>query len=379
MNDISSELGSLKRQVRDVQSVAGNVQHMLRQLTGGRASIDRPGGLVARAAVCAALGHTQNRNADDIARQHFATDRDLDRLLTLKAAVNPANSTIATWAAELIQMVTTDISDRLIPQSTFARLRELGTAHTLGKGLIKVPTWSPVATGGFVAEGSAIPVSSFTFGAITLKPKKAANIVAVTDELLFGSPVDVETTLRAVLSESLSLMLDGILLDSGAATAIRPAGLLNGIGAITASAATPPASAMAADLKALIAAISPALRPVIITGPTTAASLGLLAPNAALTVLIAPTMAAGSVIMVDAASFVSAIGTPTFRASQNVTLHEESANPLPLGSGVQGSGTLAVPMRSTFQSDTTALRTILPVDWTLRRANSTAYLTGATW
>ena len=59
MNDLSSELGLLKRQVRDVQSVAGNVRHLLRRLVDGRASIDRAGGLAARAAVCViALGRS---------------------------------------------------------------------------------------------------------------------------------------------------------------------------------------------------------------------------------------------------------------------------------------------------------------------------------
>ena len=315
-----------------------------------------------------------------MARLHFASDRDLDRLLQYKSAVNPAMTTVATWAAELAQTVTLDIADRLIPESTFVQLRGLGSQYTIAGGaLVRAPTWSPTATGKFIDQGSPIPVSRFTFGSLSLGPKKAANIVVVSDELVSASPIDVEATLRTILSESIGLLIDSVLLGSGAATTAAPAGLLNGITPITASAATPATAALGADLKALIAAIAPALRPVLIMNPVQATSLGLLAPNSALTVLVAPTVTAGTVIAVDAAAFASAMGVPGFRASANATLHEEDTTPLALGTGTQGSGVLAVPMRGTFQTDATALRTIIPCDWTLRRTGAVAAVAGAIW
>ena len=381
MNEITSDtIGVFRRELRDTRTLAANMDRKLRSVLDGGSSFERPAGLVARAAVCSVFSHTQRRGADTVAREHFQTDRDLEKLLVLRAAVNPANTSVASWAAELVQTITVDVADRLIPESVFARLRALGSGYTFtGGSFIKVPTWSPTATGGFIAEGAAIPVSKFTFGAITLGAKKAANIVAVSDELTTGSPLDVEATLRTILSESIGLMIDGILLGSTAATAAAPAGLRNGVSAITASVLTPAAAAMGADVKALLAAIAPALKPVLITGPTQAASLSLLAPNTALTVLVAPTVAAGTVIAVDASAFASALGVPSFRASENATIHEEDTNPLALATGVQGAGVLAVPMRSGFQTDVTSLRTIIPCDWTLRRTGAVAYLTGATW
>lgn len=341
-----------------------------------RATIDRPGGLNVRAAACTVLAHTEGRIAEDVAREHFATDRDLDRLLTLRAVTNPASTTVATWAAELTQTVTGDVADRLIPESLLIRLRGLGIEYSLSGSPIRIPTWSPTATGGFVGESAPIPVAAFTFGAITLGPKKAATIIAATDELLAGSPVDVELTLRAILSESIGLMIDGILLDSTAASAIRPAGLLNGATTVTATSGGGLA-ALNGDIKLLTAAIAPALKPVLITGPIQAASLGLLAPNAALDVLVAPTLAAGTVIAVDVSAFASAVGVPTFRASQNAAWHEDST-PLPLGT-TGSPNVVAAPMRSGFQTDVTALRTIIPLDWTLRRTGAVAVLTGSTW
>jgi HK97 family phage major capsid protein len=236
MNDLSSTVGLMRREFRDVHSVVSRMDHQVRKLVDGRAAPDRPGGLIARSALCHVLGHLQGRDADEIARELFGTDRDLDRLMTLRAAVNPANTTVATWAAELAQTIIVDIADRLIPESAYVQLRRLGIPYELGRGAIKVPTWAPTATGGFIIEGGPIPVAQFVFGSTTLIGKKAASIVAVSDEMLLGAVHDVEQALRVILSESLGLAIDGILLGNSAATAAAPVGLLNGLTPITPSA-----------------------------------------------------------------------------------------------------------------------------------------------
>jgi hypothetical protein len=48
-------------------------------------------------------------------------------------------------------------------------------------------------------------------------------------------------------------------------------------------------------------------------------------------------------------------------------------------SAVGSPNTVAAPMRSAFQSDVTALRSILPIDWALRRAGAVAVVNGTTW
>jgi len=375
VNELNAEVGLLKRQVRDVQSVTGNVQHLVRKLIDLRTPDDRPGGLCVRSAVASWFVHL-GRHAE--ARTAFTGDRDLDRLSEFRSAVTPAMTSVPTWAAELATTVTGDLADRLIPESVFSQLRGLGTGYTIAGGaLIRVPTWSPTTTGGFIAEGAPIPVSKFSFGSLTLGPKKAANIVALSDELAMGSPLDVEATLRTILSEALQLMIDGVLLGSTAVTTAAPAGLLNGVTPLTASAGGGSAALMG-DIKQLANAIAPALKPVLIMNPTQAAALGLLAPVSSLALLVAPTLAAGTVIAIDAAAFASALGVPAFRVSQNAAVHEDTV-PLPLATGAQGSAVVATPMRSTFQTDTTALRTIILCDWTLRRTGAVATITGATW
>ena len=67
MNDISSTIGLMRREFRDVHAVVSRMDSQVRQLVGGRAANDRPGGLIARAAVCAVLGHIQIRSDDDLA------------------------------------------------------------------------------------------------------------------------------------------------------------------------------------------------------------------------------------------------------------------------------------------------------------------------
>jgi len=160
-----------------------------------------------------------------------------------------------------------------------------------------------------------------------------------------------------------------------AATTAALAGLLNGVTPLTATTGSG-ATALLGDIKKLVAAIAPALRPVLIANSTATASIGVLA-QASLPVITAPTMPADQIIAVDVAAFASAIGVPSFRASQNVTLHMDSA---PTALSATGSpNTVAAPMRSAFQSDVTALRSIVPIDWALRRAHAVAVINGTTW
>ena len=45
-------------------------------------------------------------------KNHFGGDRDLDRLITLRTATNPAMTGIATWGAELTETVVGDVGNR---------------------------------------------------------------------------------------------------------------------------------------------------------------------------------------------------------------------------------------------------------------------------
>src|SRR5262249_60452532 len=49
--------------------------------------------------------------------------------LVLRAAVNPAATTVATWAAELVQTSNVDFLDRLIPDFVYPQLAAMGVRY----------------------------------------------------------------------------------------------------------------------------------------------------------------------------------------------------------------------------------------------------------
>jgi hypothetical protein len=83
-------------------------------------------------------------------------------------------------------------------------------------------------------------------------------------------------------------------------------------------------------------------------------------------------------VLMDAADFVSITGdTMRFEISDQATLHMEDTTPLDLVTG--SPGTAASPQRSLFQTDSLALRMILPMNWGIRRTAMLAVDSGVTW
>ena len=57
----------------------------------------------------------------------------------------------------------------------------------------------------------------------------------------------------------------------------------------------------------------------------------------------------------------------------------EDANPLPLATGAQGSGVLATPQRSAWQTDTLLLRIRLNAAWGVLRPGAVQVINGVNW
>ena len=194
------------------------------------------------------------------------------------------------------------------------------------------------------------------------------------------------------------MSLDAILLDAGAATAIRPAGILNGVTVTTATAGGGFA-ALVGDIKNLTGALMTGTagnirNMVFLMNPQQVLSSSLTpAPNSGVfpfeevgrgtlrgyPVIDSGTVPLGTVIALDAADFVVVGGeAPRFEISDQATLHEEDTTPLPIVSG-SAPGTHANPVRSLWQTDSLALRLVLPLNWTLRRTGVVAWTSGVTW
>jgi hypothetical protein len=209
----------------------------------------------------------------------------------------------------------------------------------------------------------------------------------------------IEGLIREAIQQDTSVAIDSVLIDSNPATTIRPAGLLNGVTGNTPTALTNGAmAALIADLEGLINTISTntsgnVRSPVFLANQTDMLRVGLTqATNTGIfpfkdeiakgTLLNIPiidstTVPAKTLILVDAADFVVVGGdAPRMEMSDQATLHMEDTNPTDL---VASPSTVAAPQRSLFQTDSLALRMIMPLNWTQRRAGTVAFVSGVLW
>jgi HK97 family phage prohead protease len=319
----------------------------------------------------------------------------------LRAASAPAMTNVAGWAQELVQTTYAALMPLLMPNAIMTRLAAKGLTLSFGQtGRIIIPTRSrtPSLAGSFVGEGQAIPVRQGAFTSQTVTPKKMAVISTWTREMGDHSIPAIEGILREAIQTDTSVAVDSVLIDTNPATVIRPAGLLNGVAATTATAGGG-LTALVGDIKALIGALTTSTygnvrNPAFLMNPTDVLGAGLVsAPNtgifpfkdeikagtlASVPIIDSATVPAKTMILVDAADFVVVGGeAPRFELSDQATLHMEDTAPLDLVSG--SPGTVASPQRSLFQTDSIALRMVLPLNWIQRRAGTVAWTQNVTW
>jgi HK97 family phage major capsid protein/HK97 family phage prohead protease len=364
---------------------------------------------VVRTATVAWAAKSRNRSFEE-ARQQIAADRpqyneENTKLmcdLVLRAASAPAMTTVAGWAAELVQQVYTDLMPLLMPHAIMTRLAARGLALSFGRaGRIIIPTRSrtPTIAGSFVGEGQAIPVRQGAFTSQTLTPKKMAVITTFTKEMEDHSIPAIEGILRDAIQTDTSVAVDSVLIDANPATTVRPPGLLNGVSVTTATAGGGLA-ALIGDIKVLIQALVASTygnvrSPVFLMNPGDVLAASLVsAPNTGIfpfrdevargtlngvPIIDSATVPVKTMILVDAADFVVAGGeAPRIDMSDQATLHMEDTTPLDLV-GPGSPGAVAAPQRSLFQTDSLALRMILPLNWVQRRAGTIAWTQAITW
>ena len=219
---------------------------------------------------------------------------------------------------------------------------------------------TPTIAGSFVGEGLPIPVRQGSFTSVPLYPKKMAVITTWTREIDEHSIPAIQALLRDAIQQDTAVALDAILLDANASSTIRPPGLLNGVSGLTPTAGGG-FTALVGDIKqltnALLTGTAGNVRsPVWLMNPIQANSIGLIAapstgvfPFAAeinsgrlggWPVIVSGTVPATTVIVLDAADFVSVSEGPMFRVSDQATLHMEDTSPTDI------SARRARPLRS---------------------------------
>lgn len=198
-----------------------------------------------------------SRQTLDVVRQQTYPDR-IDMDAVVKAVTNPAATTVAGWAAELVETAIDDFIQTLVPISVYARLSGMGIRFTFGRnGVLKIPRRNRVKNGAgdlrgaFVGEGQPIPVRRGSVGSISLTPHKMGVISDYTREMAAHSTPAIEGLIREGIVEDTADAIDTALLDAVAGDTVRPAGLLNGVSGIAGTAGGGIA-AMTADIAAIL-------------------------------------------------------------------------------------------------------------------------------
>jgi hypothetical protein len=285
-----------------------------------------------------------------------------------------ATSPTAIGNTPALQRVQAHFLAALSGVSAAARVLDAATKLSLdGVASATAPTVTMPAAS-WIAESGAYPVGQgLSTAGPTLSPFKLGTIIALTAELLANQ--SAEQLMRQTLTEALGPVLDQQLFSANAATASSPAGLLNGIAALTPSATGATSlEKMVADLQQLARALAPVAgsgTPILIAAPEQYISLTTLPPNGlAWPVYESSTLAAGTVIALVPAAIVASFGAPQIASSRDASLFMDTA-----GGPIGSSG----PVRSLYQQDLIALKISLEATWARRSNAAVVWFSNAGW
>ena len=304
----------------------------------------------------------RSRDAEVVLRRRFGDDPLAS--LILRAATSPLTIAQVGGLAQVdlidsILVLVGRISAAAQVLQTGLQLRWDGAASI---GVPMIETNASKVT--FVAEGAPISVSAFSSLLATITPFKLGAICVLTSEML--TQTNAEALVTEVLRRSVGLSLDNCLFDSTAASSARPAGLRNGIAALTATTGGGNA-AMVADLAMLAAAVAPIGPPVFVAAPERAARLKIQSYSPPpYPIFGSPGVAPTDLIAIAENGVASALGQPTFDASVAAALGMDTAPPADL------MGTTSV--KAMWQCDSQAIKVILDASWLRRDTRAVAWL-----
>lgn len=356
----------------------------------------KAGDMVIRQAVCCLLAQVTQRDPISVLEERYR-DHEATNVF-VRAAVDPAKTSVSGWAAELIETETVAFMETLRDISFYPQLASMGTNLQFGpgRGNIKIPARAatPSISGSFVAEGSPIPVRRFGLTSTTLSPHKVGVISYFTKELAKYSNPQIEGLLRQEIRGDTADTIDTLLIDASAGSSTRPAGLLNGVSALPASTdggwaaimadidtlAAPFDAAKAGRNLVLLMNKREARKLNFVPGPDDKlGSMRAILTDSGITPISSLNVPAGRLIMIDAADFATAIeDQPEFDVSEQAVIHAEDTSPQQI-STAGSPNVVAAPVISMFQTASIALRMLMDVTWAMRRAGMVQWIDGADW
>jgi hypothetical protein len=272
-----------------------------------------------------------------------------------RTATMPASTSLTTFKQTTIAFM----ASILTGATAFGAIIERATQLTFGHGgALWVPGLAADATGvGYILEGNAIPVSQYDVSAgCMIVPQKLGFTIVISDELLRYS--NFESVMRRLVAAKLQIGGETIMLDATAGTSTRPAGLRYNIAAETAS-STATIEGMVADLGLItskVAGISGLADVIVVASPKQAVKIWAQLPLLRIPVFASAALADG-VVMAIACSGIAVAGSPDMpriELSDTGVFHMDgAAGPLSSDSAV-----VAYPIRSLYQTATSALRVI---------------------
>jgi Phage capsid family/Alcohol dehydrogenase GroES-like domain len=324
-----------------------------------------------------------------IAKKHGAFVCSTTRRPVIKAnEVAGGGSASGEWGAELVQAdtrYTGDFIEFLYSKTIFDQLplRQV-PANIAIKGQ------DGAATGYWVGQSKAIPASKADFLSVNLTNLKVGAIAVISNEWLNDASPAGEALVQDALVQASAQRIDTTFLSTTAASAgVSPAGILNGLSAITSAGSDP--DAVRADIKALYASFIAAKNAgglVLVTDTSTRKALQLMTNQLGQTAF--PEVTAGNLLgdplyfgdNVPAGDVVLLKPSEIYRIGDSgveVSISRDAMieqNSAPTGATDTPTAASAT-MTSMFQEESTAIKIVRRINFAKRRSSAVAYVTGA--
>lgn len=312
-----------------------------------------------------------------------------------KTVVAPAMTNVEGWAAELCRESVAGFMELLQPE---AILPNMGlTPIDFGNSAsIKIPyrETTPNMAGHFRGEGEPIRVAQAQLASKVLTPKTVAVISTATEEIVRRSTPAIMGEFRRWIVEDTSVALDNAFLSNFGGDDTTPAGLQ----AIAADTGTiidgTGKDAMTVLGEAVVALTANSMGRRAVWVMSEANRMALLWATNAVGAPMFPELAQGTlrgypvvssvtvpndkVWLVDTANFVLAMDPPEFMESTEATLHMDQ-DPATVAPIVADDSSVAVPVRSLYQTYSRGIRMVLFTDWSELRAGSVVEIQNVAW
>ena len=351
-----------------------------------------PGQSYTRMVIAKALAHMQGiggQTPAEIAAARWGKSNPT-LVQVIKAGVAGGGSGSGEWGAELVSAdnrYTGDFIEYLYARTLFDRLpfRQVPANVTI-KGQ------DGAATGYWVGESKAIPVTTADFSSVSLTPLKVGALAVVSNELLRDSSPGAEMLVRDALVQASAQRVDATVFSTSAASAgVSPAGLLNGVAGHNTHGST--VDGVIADFKQLTAIFQSyknATDLVVVTTPDLAVSLGLM-----LTALGQPqfpgmTQNGGTLFgrtvytgdNVPAFAFIMMKPSDIWRIGDSgVTVSISNVATIEQDGAPQGASdtptAASATLMSMFQTESTAIKVVRSINFAKRRSHAVQYIDNA--